>query len=315
MGRKKLTKFIGVFDATDPIFQAEVRDSVTGESLGSFTSIQDAKDAVEVFLMDSKYCTYRQTPIRVQSTWPAYINGNEEVINNIETESKYSVAQRVEFMKNLVKMVADNQIAGAVICGPPGIGKTTLCQEVFNEKRYSEGDQYIINKGRISPLGLYRLLYLNQDRLIVFDDADDALTNPSAANLLKAALDTTTRREISWHSNVLAKQDDIEESFVFNGRIIFLSNINQEKIEPSIVSRAMCLDLKFSRKDIMDRIIQLSSKICTYLTEYEQLEVLEFLEENMNKLKDFNLRTLIKVAKVRRTNGVNWKQMSEYLFI
>jgi hypothetical protein len=56
--------------------------------------------------------------------------------------------------------------------------------------------------GKASPIKIYETLFMYRDGgLVVFDDLDSMWGNEDATNILKAALDTSPVREISWVSN------------------------------------------------------------------------------------------------------------------
>lgn len=46
-------------------------------------------------------------------------------------------------------------------------------------------------------MGLYMALFINRDKLIVFDDCDSVFGNIDSVNILKAALDSYDTRMVS----------------------------------------------------------------------------------------------------------------------
>lgn len=230
-------------------------------------------------------------------------------------KQKFSVQRRFSFMERMIEMIAKDVAAGAVICGPAGIGKTHTVTAVLNRCGLKEDDGYVMVKGTVSPLGLYRTLYHNSDRLIVFDDCDSALFDYGCFNLLKAALDTCDRRVLTWCSKTtMSSTGDLPERFEFTGRILFISNLSEDRVDQAIVSRTMMLDLKMSRDEIMDRLEMLSPVICQALSPEELTEVICFLKDNIDNIADLNLRTLIKLGNVRQTAGADWEDMAHYIF-
>jgi len=71
----------------------------------------------------------------------------------------------------LVKLVAEGKITSLLITGKPGTGKSYSTIKKLNEYG-EEGKFYVYNKGVSTPLALYRLLYENNGKVIVFDDCD-----------------------------------------------------------------------------------------------------------------------------------------------
>jgi len=52
-------------------------------------------------------------------------------------------------------------------------------------------------KGKSSPFGLYSTLYMNRNKLIVFDDMDSVFKDTDTVNMLKAALDSTGENTVN----------------------------------------------------------------------------------------------------------------------
>ncbi len=238
----------------------------------------------------------------------------EDVVHTREVQS-FPVERRFGFMNRMIEMIARNVAAGAIICGPPGIGKTHSCLSVLKGNGMKEDRDYIFIKGNTSAMGLYRTLYFNNDKMIVFDDCDNALFDPGCANLLKSALDTCDKRRLSWVSqNTANGSAGVPESFEFEGRILFISNMPESRIDRAIVSRTMCMDLKMNKVEIMDRIEQLASSVCVNIDPIQTTEVITWMKDNMDNLADLNLRTLIKLSKLRQTAGDDWMDMATYSF-
>ena len=222
---------------------------------------------------------------------------------------KYNIATRFCFMEQLVDMVIGGVSPSCIITGQGGIGKTFTVIQELQKCGYKDGE-YIVVKGFTTPLGLYRLLHDNRHAIILFDDCDSAFKEPTSLNLLKGALDTTERRMISWNSSKLA--DDLEPVFEFKGRIIFVSNIPLHGFDQTLISRSMIIDLQMSREEVLDRIQEIAEKIIPLPVDMRK-DVIEFLRENKDSMSDLNIRTYIKVAKVRAHGKSDWKGMAEFM--
>ena len=84
----------------------------------------------------------------------------------------------------------------------------------------------------MSAIGLYTKLYEYSDKgnVVVFDDCDSVLLDDLALNILKAALDTSKKRRISWNTDsTYLRKEGIPDSFEFNAGAIFITNIKFEK--------------------------------------------------------------------------------------
>ena len=222
---------------------------------------------------------------------------------------KYNIATRFCFMEQLIDMVIGGVSPSCIITGPGGIGKTYTVVQELQKCGYKDGEYQVI-KGFTTPLGLYRLLHDNRHAIILFDDCDSAFKEPTSLNLLKGALDTTERRMISWNSSKLP--DDIEPVFEFKGRIIFVSNIPLHGFDQTLISRSMIIDLQMSRDEVLDRISEIAEKVIPLPADM-RTDVIEFLRDNKDSMSDLNIRTYIKVAKIRAHGKGDWKGMAEFM--
>ena len=167
-------------------------------------------------------------------------------------------------------------------------------------------------KGYSTAKGLYRTLFENNKSIIVFDDCDAVLKDPVALNLLKGALDSYGKRIISWDADM--RDEDLPRSFNFEGRVIFISNMDQDRIDQAIRSRSMMIDLSMTPEQKIDRM-EYIARSDEFLPEYliaHKMDALDLIREVANDAKEISLRTLISVTKIRASNK-DWKEMATYL--
>jgi hypothetical protein len=245
----------------------------------------------------------------------------------VEKSNRFDINTRFGFVEKLVNMVATGVQPSAVITGEGGLGKTftvTKTLESHGFKDISELAEFqvgsVINtskcfmmvKGFSTAKGLYRTLFENQKSVIVFDDCDAVLKDPVALNLLKGALDSYGKRIISWNADM--RDDDLPRSFNFEGRVIFISNMDQDKIDQAIRSRSMMIDLSMTLDQKIDRM-EFIAKSDEFLPEYDakvKSDALALIREIKSEAKEISLRTLIAVAKVRASNK-EWKDLATYM--
>jgi hypothetical protein len=173
---------------------------------------------------------------------------------------------------------------------------------------------YTVVKGYSTAKGLYRTLFENRNRIVVFDDCDSVLRDPVALNLLKGALDSYDKRIISWNAET-SGDDDLPRSFEFKGGVIFISNLPIFKIDQAVRSRAICVDLSMTTAQKIERMeaIILTEE---FLPDYDadtKRAALTFLETMKDEAKELSFRTLIAVTKVAGRGGDNWTRRAEYL--
>ena len=245
---------------------------------------------------------------------------------------EFDVNERFQFLADYVDMVADRDMKSAVVVGEGGLGKSYTVLRQLAKKGLKElsvhADDYevgatmdpnnsrtsfVVVKGFSTPKGLFRTLYENKNRLIVFDDCDSILDNEVSSNLLKAALDSYDKRIVTWNSEAWGGDDSLPKSFEFTGGIIFISNRAMHKIPQPVISRSCPADVSMTRAEIIERM-RMIVKGDEFMPEESlehKLEALEFVASHINnpQVKAINLRSLMKVVVVRRAKPENWKRL------
>lgn len=242
-------------------------------------------------------------------------------------ESRFTITERFGFVSDMVMMLAKGDQSSVVVCGPGGLGKShtvmkslsksglkdaTLLEDYDIGSNVSSKNSYVVIKGHSSPKGLYRTLFENKDGVIVFDDTDSVLKDPVSLNLLKAALDSYSRRVISWRADI--KDEDLPQSFLFTGRVVFISNMGSDELDQAIISRSMAVDLSMTTVQKIDRMRDMI-KDKEFMPEYSaavKKDAIDLIESVRDDVKELTLRTLIQVTKVRKSAGSNWKNLATY---
>lgn len=246
----------------------------------------------------------------------------------VEKSNRYGIDERFGFVEKLVNMVATGVQPSAVITGEGGLGKTYTVTKTLEKNGYKDisdlaGFQVgqVVNtskcftmvKGFSTAKGLYRTLFENQKSVIVFDDCDAVLKDPVALNLLKGALDSYGKRVISWNADM--RDEDLPRSFEFQGRVIFISNMDQDRIDQAIRSRSMMIDLAMTLDQKIERM-ETISKTAEFLPEYDakvKADSLALIREVKDEAKEISLRTLISVCKIRASNPKDFKDLATYI--
>ncbi len=250
------------------------------------------------------------------------------VENNVtEKASEFGINERFQFVEQMVSMVAKKTIASAIITGQGGLGKTHTVLKALQTNgmadttdlaqfeigaRINTPKSYKVIKGFSTAKGLYRTLFEGNGQVLVFDDCDSVLTDPTALNLLKGALDSYGDRWISWNADM--RDEDLPRTFKFTGTIIFISNKDLERLDQAVRSRAMCVDLSMTQAQKIERMEVLVADP-EFLEEYSKgfkQDAIDFLRENMNSIKNLSLRTLIATTKIRAEGGA-WKNLAKYV--
>lgn len=242
-------------------------------------------------------------------------------------ESRFSINERFGFVSDMVTMLAVGDQASVIVTGPGGLGKSFTVtqalrqaglQDVSLTEDFAVGEaiskkSYRVIKGYSTPKGLYRTLYENKDGVIIFDDCDSVLKDPVSLNLLKGALDSYSRRIISWRADL--RDDDLPTTFEFKGRVIFISNLSSNQIDQAIITRSMAVDLSMTTEQKVQRMrfILDSDEFMPEYPRAMKLDALNLIDSLRDTVKELSLRTLIQVTKIRKANpNGNWKSLAEY---
>lgn len=207
--------------------------------------------------------------------------------------------------------------------GTGGLGKTWDMEQklaannvrVYDEELHLDPEEYdaVVIGGNTSPSDLYNMLYVNKNKLIIFDDCDSMWGDQDAENILKRALDTSGDGTIRYAN---PKPLEIDEEgkkhypprqFKFNGQIIFISNMKRDQLpQPIVDSRARTIDLSMNMDETIDKMENIKDKMrfkdkndeAIPVTKDEKQVVIDFFKEykkyiDLNKV---NGRTLGNLA-------------------
>jgi hypothetical protein len=246
------------------------------------------------------------------------VNGNGRVSRMHNTNYKSNEPQKLSFMsvvekrdpkvmfnnlERLTKMVGRGIQPSLVITGGAGLGKTYLVKKTLTDMGLEEAKQFVHFKGRATAAGLFVTIYENSDKIIVLDDCDSVFKDVDAVNLLKAALDSYDTRKLSYISTKPLKDtygDPVPRHFEFTGKIIFISNISQSKLDDAIKSRSFVSDISMNTKQMFQRIDDLKDQIETKIpneVKDKALEIMKSLEKKYDGV-EINLRSFIKACRI-----------------
>ena len=257
---------------------------------------------------------------------------DDAVDNPNETDEQIieRTRERFQILEDMTQASIDGVVRGMVVTGPPGVGKSFGVELVLEknnlfDKIAGKKLRFGIEKGAASAIGLYKLLYNYADKgnVLVLDDCDTVLYDETSLNLLKAALDSSKKRKISWNTDsALLRREGIPDTFEFKGSVIFITNLKFDKVRgklkdhlDAIMSRCHYLDLTLdTTREKMLRCKQIVAD--GMLNEYgfskdEQNEVIDFMFENKDRMREISLRMVTKLADLKKSMSERWKGMAE----
>lgn len=272
--------------------------------------------------MKTKRASKSQALLEVDT---AVVDSNESDDQIVER-----LRERFQILEDMTQMSIDGVVRGMVVTGPPGVGKSFGVEAVLDrnslfDKLAGNRLRFGIEKGAASAIGLYKLLYNYADHksVLVLDDCDSVLTDELSLNILKAALDSSKRRKISWNTDsALLRREGIPDTFDFKGSVIFITNLKFDKVRgkiadhlAAIMSRCHYLDLTMdSNREKLLRVRQIVAD--GMLRDYEfspeqETEIVDFMVENQSKLREVSLRMCTKIADLRQSQSHRWQRMAE----
>lgn len=281
--------------------------------------------------------TYDNEDVEVAGEIPETVEDNPGTKENEEELASQLIADPLPVFRQLntyVLMVARGLSNALLITGQGGIGKSYNVNKILSAYGTKNKD-YVIMKGKSSTSAMYKFLYDNYDKIVVFDDCDSVLQDADGLNILKGVLDSGRVKEVSWNTSGsqmvntfgCETHEEIEERlqqwsethkgregiptyFQFQGACIFISNLFKEDMEKSpamqpLLTRCTAVDIKLMAEDIIFKIESILPHIKIYdnhgkdITNEElKQEVFEFMKSDAF-MKDPRLKGKEKSLSIR----------------
>lgn len=255
----------------------------------------------------------------------------EEDVKPQETDEEIieRIRKRFSILDEMTNATIDGLIRGLVVSGPPGVGKSFGIEKLIDQANLSDvisdnKSMYGVERGSATPISLYKLLYeySNEGSVLVLDDSDTILYEETSLNLLKAVLDSSKKRRVSWRaeSRVL-EREEIPDTFEFKGSIIFITNLKLEKTRGKIgdhmkalLSRCHYIDLEIDNSH--EKFLRCKQIILDGMLKNrgfdkdEESEIIDFIEENKESLREMSLRMVSKIADLYKISPKRWKEIA-----
>ena len=262
----------------------------------------------------------------------------EPVKKNLAHESDETILNRLrdrfEILDDMTRAVKKGDVRAMIVTGPPGVGKSYGVEKVLSKHdimadiaQDQKLKKYEIVKGAMSAIGLYSKLYEFSDKksILVFDDCDSILLDDLSLNILKAALDTSKRRTISWNTDSrLLRSEGVPNQFEFKGGAIFITNIKFDHVKSkklkdhleALESRCHYLDLTIDTE--REKVLRIKQVVTEHgmldsyeLSDERKLDVVAFVDANKHRMRELSLRTVLKVADLAASMPDKWEAVAE----
>ncbi len=255
------------------------------------------------------------------------------VIDGINEEDldRMTYEEQLDALRTGMKLLMSNATNALFLGGRGGTGKTQTVEEMLASAGLSDGDGYFKITGSATPAGIYRILFQHRKEIVLFDDSDSALADQDGRNLFKTASDTKKVRKISWQKGGKSyvdpddynwdeegEQDELPRSFEFTGKIIFISNLPLNKLDPdgALRTRGYVISIDPTNEEIYDYMLKIADKIkleVDYnLSKASRLEVVEVLRGRKIADKSANLRSLVRGLNTRAGIEVSGGSAAEW---
>lgn len=276
-----------------------------------------------------------QTPRTVVRQQERRVSTVTERLNRLDVNS------RMDLMSDIAASVIEGTIPCCLIGGSPGLGKTHTVVEELLKKKYKrvEHEDYIVIKAGVSAFGVYKFVVSMAEKalqaranamgkkgqngkpmkpripIIVFDDVP-FVSDKRLVDLLKALMDTSDRRIVSWLTDraeldpeEAKKLGKIPAQVEYTGGVIVITNEEEKKINKAIIDRTVYLPIEVTDAEMQERMRTLVHRLEPGMDKQLKVNVLNWLLSTEYEGAERSMRTLVKALKLARANPQNWKRM------
>lgn len=245
-----------------------------------------------------------------------------------DAEVLKDLIKRFGMLDKLTRGCISNDIRSMIVVGAPGVGKTFTVESILET---TPDLKYEIVKGGLSAVELYKMGYRNRrpGSVVVIDDADSIFSDEEGLSILKAMCDSSSTRRVSWlKDSSTLREDEVPQTYDFQGSFIFISNIDfQRYIDTggnkyvvhfeALMSRSLYLDLRVHDRQAISLWVE---HVATHgkmfakenVSEAVGKDILAFLKKNRDDLREYSLRTAVKLCGLAKSHH-DWKDMAQVL--
>ena len=254
---------------------------------------------------------------------------NDYVDVRSEAEVGADIEKRFSVMNRMTDGIVNGMVKSVIISGAPGVGKSFELEAKLEKAEGKGKIKFVRISGTVSGIFLYKTLFQNSEKncVVVLDDADRVFGDEDTMNVLKAALDTGKKRMITWGTDAATlRNEDIPTSFEFKGNIVFISNMDFDRViaaggkmaphMSALMSRAPFIDLGIhSHREIMVRIEQVIKKGDVLgdrgLSKGQKDDAINWVRANHKKMRSLSIREVLHLGDMIAVDPKGWRELAE----
>lgn len=254
------------------------------------------------------------------SKWNAVESEKEVDRRLFEPTRDYESAFEVySFLISTLKLLLSKKSIryGLLVYGPPGTGKTFVVRRTL----YLNNVKYTLVKGsETSITSFFTFLYENKNGVLVLDDFDTFLRDEAGVNIIKGLLDSYPRRTVSLikykedsrYSSSSFALETIPDKFEFTGKLIIITNMKRQEIDPAILSRCYTVEVNFDAKQMLNIIEKMLVFIHPHIPMDVKREVFDYVAQVVSSLNvpvHIDFRTIMSAIDLRIAYPENWQPL------
>lgn len=251
-------------------------------------------DGSEMVIIPKTYTSIRHIMALILGVGKYHLKATalEEAVDEIETNPILQIRNKWEIINAMLDMVFVGSSYGCIIGGNPGMGKTYTIMQKLKELGLEEGVDYLyFQGGKFTLTSFYSIIHDNPTATLIFDDSDSVFDSADGINMLKAALDSNEPRVVTYDSPAITSKG-METSVVFEGKMVFLTNLPLERINNAIIDRSVTQGVWLTREqvlaDLRDKYLYVKSLAEVKgdkdaITEDEKTKIFEHLDAYVRK--------------------------------
>jgi hypothetical protein len=307
---------------------------MSGRTFGLIQGYREDQSGGYIQVDASEHSDIPNDRIRVRVENPDCIQFKGPAVSgSTETETDEAIIERLRVrfdqLESMTRAVKKGDIRAMIVSGPPGVGKSFGVEKVLERYQLVEtlggAKKYEVVKGAMSAIGLYVKLYKysSKDSVIVFDDCDSIFSDELSLNILKAALDSKKRRMIHWNTDSFKlRNEGVPDQFCFEGSAIFITNLKFDRARGKIREHLAALESRCHYMDLTidtdrEKLLRIRQIVSDgMLDEYgftpgTVAEIVEFVGEKRDRLRELSLRTVVKIADLVKAFPGEWRAYAE----